>query len=231
MLVFIFLLQPFTYFLGLHIMYRGDMMLFTIILLALSVSIDSLGIGITYGLRKTSISTPAKFILFIISFAFVCISVTLGYFLISILPNNIIKTVSVILLCLMGFLIIYEAMNTTEKKEYKSHQIFLKPLGITIQIIKNPISSDLNNSKIIEKNEAVYLAFALSLDSICVGITSSSFGMYSLLFPILVPLFQFLFLNVGIALGKKIILYNTSIKKWNILSGILLIIIGVLRIF
>lgn len=231
MLVFIFLLQPFTYFLGLHIMYRGDMMLFTIILLALSVSIDSLGIGITYGLRKTSISTPAKFILFIISFAFVCISVTLGYFLISILPNNIIKTVSVILLCLMGFLIIYEAMNTTEKKEYKSHQIFLKPLGITIQIIKNPISSDLNNSKIIEKNESIYLAFALSLDSICVGITSSSFGIYSLLFPILVPLFQFLFLNVGIILGKKIVLYNTSIKKWNILSGILLIIIGILRVF
>ncbi len=206
-------------------------MLFTIILLALSVSIDSLGIGITYGLRKTSISTSAKFILFIVSFAFVCISVTFGYFLISILPNNIIKTVSVLLLCLMGFLIIYEAMNTNEKKEYKSHKIFLKPLGITIQIIKNPISSDLNNSKIIEKNEAIYLAFALSLDSICVGITSSSFGLYSLLFPILVPLFQFLFLNTGIILGKKISLYNISCKKWNILSGILLIIIGVLRIF
>lgn len=212
-------------------MYRGDMMLFTIILLALSVSIDSLGIGIAYGLRKTSISTSAKFILFIVSFAFVCISVTFGYFLISILPNNIIKTVSVLLLCLMGFLIIYEAMNTNEKKEYKSHKIFLKPLGITIQIIKNPISSDLNNSKIIEKNEAIYLAFALSLDSICVGITSSSFGLYSLLFPILVPLFQFLFLNTGIILGKKISLYNISCKKWNILSGILLIIIGVLRIF
>lgn len=212
-------------------MYRGDMMLFTIILLALSVSIDSLGIGITYGLRKTSISTPAKFILFIVSFSFVCISVAFGYFLISILPNNIIKIVSVILLCLMGFLIIYEAMNTNEKKEYKNHKIFLKPLGITIQIIKNPISSDLNNSKIIEKNEAIYLAFALSLDSICVGITSSSFGMYSLLFPILVPLFQFLFLNTGIVLGKKISLYNISCKKWNILSGILLIIIGVLRIF
>ena len=71
----------------------------------------------------------------------------------------------------------------------------------------------------------------ISLDSICVGITSSSFGIYSLLFPILVPLFQFLFLNVGIILGKKIVLYNTSIKKWNILSGILLIIIGILRIF
>ena len=157
-------------------------MLFTIILLALSVSIDALGIGITYGLRKTSISTPAKFILFIVSFAFVCISVSFGYFLASLFPTNIIKIISVILLCLMGFLIIYESMNTNEKKEYKSHKIFLKPLGITIQIIRNPISSDLNNSKIIEKNESIYLAFALSLDSICVGITSSSFGIYSLLF-------------------------------------------------
>ena len=200
-------------------------MLLTIILLALSVSIDSFGIGITYGLRKTSLSTPAKFILFFVSLLFVGISVAFGYFLISILPANIIKIISVILLVFMGFLIIYEAMNTNEKKEYKSHKIFLKSLGITIQIIRNPISSDLNNSKIIEKN----LAFALSLDSICVGITSSSFGMYSLLFPILVPLFQFIFLNAGIILGKKIVLYNTSLKKWNIISGVLLIVIGILR--
>ena len=203
-------------------------MLITIILLALSVSIDSFGIGITYGLRKTSLSTPAKFILFFVSLLFVGIS-TFGYFLISILPTNVIKIISVVLLCLMGILIIYEAMNTNEKKEYKSHKIFLKSLGITIQIIRNPISSDLNNSKVIEKNEALYLALALSLDSICVGITSSSFGIYSLLFPILVPLFQFIFLNVGIILGKRIVLYNTSLKKWNIISGILLIIIGVLR--
>ena len=122
-------------------------MLLTIILLALSVSIDSFGIGITYGLRKTSLSTPAKFILFFVSLLFVGISVAFGYFLISILPANIIKIISVILLVFMGFLIIYEAMNTNEKKEYKSHKIFLKSLGITIQIIRNPISSDLNNSK------------------------------------------------------------------------------------
>ncbi len=204
-------------------------MLLTIILLALSVSIDSFGIGITYGLRKTSLSTPAKFILFFVSLLFVGISVAFGYFLISILPANVIKIISVILLVFMGFLIIYEAMNTNEKKEYKSHKIFLKSLGITIQIIRNPISSDLNNSKIIEKNEALYLAFALSLDSICVGITSSSFGMYSLLFPILVPLFQFIFLNAGIVLGKRLVSYNTSLKKWNILSGVLLIVIGILR--
>ena len=204
-------------------------MLITIILLALSVSIDSLGIGITYGLRKTSLSTSAKFILFFVSLIVVAISVAFGYILISVLQANVIKIISVVLLCLMGILIIYEALNTNEKKEYKTHKIFLKSLGITIQIIRNPISSDLNNSKIIEKNEALYLAFALSLDSICVGITSPTFGIYSLLFPILVPLFQFIFLNAGIILGKRLVLYNTSLKKWNIISGILLIVIGILR--
>ena len=208
------------------------MMLITIILLALSVSIDSLGIGITYGIRKTSISSSGKFILFFVSLLLGVVSVAFGHFLIYILPVNIIKIISVFLLCIMGFLIIYEATNNNEKKEYKTHKIFLKSLGITIQIIRNPISSDLNNSKIIEKNEALYLACALSLDSICVGIISSSFGIASLFFPVLVPLFQFILLNTGIFIGKKIIIYNSSsLKFWNVLSGILLILIALIRIW
>ncbi len=244
-------------------------MIITIIALALSVSIDAFGIGITYGLRKTKLSTSAKFILFFVSFIFASLSVVFGYALIAIFPEKIIKIISVALLIIMGVVIIYEAMkddendgnylkcnkgkslnkgninegNTvknlnskkTNKKELKIepkiHKIFLKPLGITIQIIRNPISSDLDNSKVIEKNEAIYLALALSLDSICVGITSTSFGLASLLFPILVPLFQFIFLNVGINLGKVIVKYNTSFKKWNIISGILLVVIGLLRSF
>ena len=237
-------------------------MIITIIALALSVSVDAFGIGITYGLRKTKLSTSAKFILFFVSLAFVSLSVIFGYFLIAILPEKIIKIISVILLVIMGLIIIYEALRDTEenpcignkkkslnkdniivgnnnisndektnREAQKIYKIFLKPLGITIQIIRNPISSDLNNSKVIEKNEAIYLALALSLDSICVGVTSSSFGLASLLFPILVPLFQFIFLNVGINLGKRIVKYDTSFKKWNIISGVILIVIGLLRIF
>ena len=41
-------------------------MLLTYLVLAISVSIDSLGIGITYGLRNTKITKLAKIILFII---------------------------------------------------------------------------------------------------------------------------------------------------------------------
>ena len=38
--------------------------------LAISSSIDSFGIGITYGIRNTKISNSAKLILFVISFVF-----------------------------------------------------------------------------------------------------------------------------------------------------------------
>lgn len=42
-------------------------MLYNYVMLALCVSIDSLGTGITYGLKNTKISTLAKLILFILS--------------------------------------------------------------------------------------------------------------------------------------------------------------------
>ena len=38
------------------------------LILALSSSIDSLGIGITYGIKNTRISYMAKIVLFVISF-------------------------------------------------------------------------------------------------------------------------------------------------------------------
>ena len=43
-------------------------MLINSIVLAISSSIDSLGIGITYGIKNTKISSKAKIILLVISF-------------------------------------------------------------------------------------------------------------------------------------------------------------------
>ena len=44
-------------------------MLINSIILAVSSSIDSLGIGITYGMKNTKISYLAKIVLFVISFS------------------------------------------------------------------------------------------------------------------------------------------------------------------
>lgn len=57
-------------------------MFFNYVALAISASIDSLGIGITYGLKNTKIVFSAKLVLFIISIIITAFSMLLGNFLI-----------------------------------------------------------------------------------------------------------------------------------------------------
>ena len=175
-------------------------MFLAILILAVSVSIDSFGIGITYGIRNTTINKLSSFALFIISFLFSGFSILVGNVIFSIISEHIVKLISVILLIGMG-------------------------LWIILETIKNPIIL----------NEAIYLAIALSIDSFCVGISSASFGIFGLLYPFLVPVFQLFLLNFGIILGKKItkihFLNYIPLKFWNMISGILLIAIGIIRIF
>ncbi len=217
------------------------------IILAISVSIDSLGIGITYGIRNTKLFLLSKFILFIISVLITSIAILIGKLICFILPNNFTNCIGIFILIFLGLWIIYQSFKNEENNwsqdssktpppaicnKKKSYNFIIKSLGITIQIIRDPISSDLDGSKKIDWKEALYLGIALSLDSIGVGIGGSIVGLNSIIFPILVACFQLIFLSFGNFLGKKI---SSSINLpkniWSIISGALLIIIGICRLF
>ena len=214
-------------------------MLITYFILALSSSVDSLGIGITYGIRNTKISGIAKVILFISSVCITSISLLIGNTITSIFSNSFIAFIASIFLICMGIFVIYQALknnnetiNKFNKKDTKIYNFFIDFLGITIQIIRNPISSDLDGSRKIDWKEAMYLGLALSIDSMCIGICSSIIGYSSFIFPVLVASFQLIFLCIGSFLGQKI-LSASSIPDniWNVLSGVLLICIGISRFF
>lgn len=207
-------------------------------ILALSVSIDSLSIGITYGLKDTKISYIGKVTLFITSFIISIISIWFGDNIKNIFPDIITKMIGTFILIFMGLFIIYQSVCKNNLKnnkiksnsEEKIYSFFIKFLGITIKIIKNPISSDFDNSKKIDGKEALFLGLALSLDAFCVGIGSGIIGINSFIFPFLTSLFQLIFLNTGILFGKKI----NSLSKlpdniWSIISGTLLILIGIIK--
>lgn len=213
-------------------------MLFCYFILAISVSIDSLGIGITYGFRNTKISKIANVILFIMSIIITSLAIIIGNRIAHVFPEYITSLIGALFLICMGLWIIYQALKNKEninpheilKNEPKIYKIFIEFLGITIQIIRDPISSDLDNSKKIDWKEALYLGIALSIDSICIGICSSVIGYTSMLFSIFVASFQLLFLSIGRLLGKKIASSsNIPENIWSVLSGVLLICIGLSR--
>lgn len=212
-------------------------MFITYLVLALSVSIDSFGIGITYGIRNTKIFRTAKVILFAISILVTSLSINLGACLSNVFSETFTKWIGACFLILMGLWIIYQALNTKKEEEKTEttvsstiYQFMIRFLGITVQIIRNPISSDLDHSKGIDWKESIYLGLCLSIDSLCIGICSSMIGYSSILFPILVATFQLIFLSVGRILGNKIFsISNIPENIWSTLSGVLLICIGVSR--
>lgn len=213
-------------------------MLLNTFLLAISSSIDSLGIGITYGIKNTSISYLGKFVLFFVSIIITIISLLFGNIIKNIFSESFSAFLGSILFILMGVFICFQALKKDKtsikrsfNKEQKIYCFFIKFLGITIKIIKDPISSDLDNSNKIDSKEALFLGLALSIDSLCIGIGGSIIGINTYIFPFLIGFFQLFFLGLGNLLGKKIYSFSSlPTNIWSIVSGILLIFLGFLKI-
>lgn len=219
-------------------------MLINSIILAISSSIDSLGIGITYGIKNTKISSKAKIILLVISFLVTLIALYFGNIIKNIFNENITKFLGSSILVIMGIFILFQSLKKENVKNNKKdiiylenetekiYSFFIRFLGITIKIIKNPINSDLDNSKTIDSKEALFLSLALSLDSFCIGIGGSIIGIDYKIFPFLIAIFQLSFLSIGNIFGRKLYkLSNLPDNIWSIMSGIILIFIGFTKFF
>lgn len=213
-------------------------MLLNCLLLAIPISLDCFGIGITYGIKNTYITPIAKIIIFSIFFIVTSIAVRIGTLIIKIFSLEFANITGVILLVLMGGWMIYQSFRpkTKEKKLGPSKpqifKLFIKPFGLTIQIIKNPSNSDLDHSNHIDAKEALYLGLAISIDAFCAGVGCSAIGITSFYFPLFIAIFHILFLTLGSFIGKMLS-SHTKIPDniWSIISGILLITIGISKFF
>lgn len=215
-------------------------MIIQLIVLAVALSIDAFGIGISYGVRKINFKILSLAIISFISILFSSISLWFGNIISSIFSEKITSFISIFILIMLGIFIIKKGLEKNEQKpipksmkdnEHKSIcSLFIKSLGITINIIKTPSLCDLNNSSKIDPKEAFYLGIALSIDCIGTSIAISSFNKYTFLFPIFVVIFQLTFLLSGIILGKKTTLKFLDESKISLISGLILIIIGLLRL-
>ena len=127
--------------------------------------------------------------------------------------------------------IVKNSKNLEMSDTEKIYSFFIKCLGITIKIIKNPSSSDLDKSNIIDSKEALFLGLALSLDSFCIGIGFSMLNTFSIIFPLLTSCSQLFFLSLGNYCGKKLYSFSKLPDNiWSTISGILLIMIGFCKI-
>ena len=150
-------------------------MLINSILLALSSSLDSLGIGITYGIKNMKISKISRLILFTISCFVSFSSILLGNFINNFISNSFANLIGCSVLVFIGVSMIFKSISNSNN-------------------VKNNYY-DFNNSNLIDPRESIALGFALSLDSLGIGISYSLTDSTSFLFPFFIGIFLHFFFN------------------------------------
>ncbi|MBS4959877.1 MAG: sporulation membrane protein YtaF [Clostridiales bacterium] len=209
----------------------------TVLLFSFILSIDALGIGISYGLRKITLPLAAKMIIALMTLVITSTSLVFGKILIEFFPAIICTFLGALLLLLMGIYFIVqsfrpEIQEPQPTKKETVHMLLIRSLGITVKIIHTPITCDQNHSKIIEPVEALFLGAALSLDSFGTGIGISAMGLFSPFIPVFTSIFQLIFLVLGIKSGEKLLFIRyISEQFWTRLSGTILIFIAFCRLF
>ena len=191
-----------------------------ICLTAISLTLDSFGVGVAYGLKKIKIGPGAKCAMCLISFLLALLSISVGQFLNTFLPTTIGQYISIQLL-----------PQKSREVNQKVFNLFFEKLGLSITIIKYPQCGDFDHSNTIDIKEALYIGLALSLDALGAGIGLGISGQSGIFYALLVGIFQYFFITLGIWGGKKLHL-STKMNETvlAVLPGIILIGLAVYRL-
>lgn len=203
------------------------------LILVLSVSIDSFLASISYGTSKIKIPLKSILILDIISSTMLGLSLLIGGLLQNYISLNIAKIISFIILFCLGLYRLFEGMlKTYINKNYKNFsplKFKLFDFQFVLQVYADETKADFDNSKTLSSREAMYLAFALSLDSLAVGFGSSLISINYMQVFIFSLFIGFMLILLGSYIGKKFIENLNLNLSW--LSGLLLILLAFLRVF
>lgn len=178
-----------------------------LVLMAFSLSLDALGVSLSYGLRRVRIPLGSLLTISLVSAAYFGVACLFGSAMFALLPASTARFIGILLLALLCLWMSAQTLLSPRKVQEKPQtlaRLSLQSLGITVTIIRNPMLADMDSSNSIDCREAVFLASALSMDSVGIGVSYAMMGSFSLLAPLLVGLFQLTFTCLGNNLGMML---------------------------
>jgi len=207
----------------------------SLVLLAFAVSLDSFSVGLTYGLRKMHMPLKSISIIACCSAVSLLLAMFVGTILTTFLSPVYAESIGGAILILLGVWVLYQFFksNASEDPTLIGEKILfnleIKSLGVVINILRKPTEADFDKSGSITGLEAFFLGIALSLDAFGAGIGAALLGYSPWMMAISVAMMSSLFVITGIKLGR--IFSGVSwMNKFSFLPGVLLIIIGIIKI-
>ena len=215
------------------------MELLSYIFFALALNLDSFGAGVAYGSRQIKVPVLSLCIISLISVTAISISMLGGQFLLSALPVSLARKFGGILLILIGLWVLYQTRRSGRRETEKAAldensdgrmiKIHIRPLGLVIQVLKEPVRADLDSSGVISPGEAFILGVALAMDAFAAGFAVSMLGFSIGLTATVVGLGHFFLTYLGIQAGRSITNFRAG-RYLTALPGCILITLGLFKI-
>lgn len=208
------------------------MHLFSVILLAITVSFDSLAIGISYGISQIIIPSLSKILLSMVSGLIILVAMVIGKFSLGWISLSHTQTIGGIILIGIG---VYNIWRVSQPQHEDMTITGNNPSEEQIlhrfrMILKEPLIADYDDSNTLSIQEGFLLGIALSLDALACGVAAAVMRFSPLSTAVSVMIANYVFISLGLKYGKKW-------HKWLITSnvkfypGLIIILIGVIKIF
>ncbi|MDD3653389.1 MAG: sporulation membrane protein YtaF [Desulfotomaculaceae bacterium] len=224
------------------------MELLLISLLIFSISLDSFGIGIVYGLRNIKLPLFSNLLIALMTGLCTLLAMKTGIYFIGLLPPSWSNYISPAVLIAVGIWTMTQswakpgnntstgmrnrAINKPPNNGNKTPKTYLtlriKSLGLLVQILREPSSIDWDYSGTIDLREACLLGAALSLNNLAGGVAGGMAGLKPELTAIFTTLISILFFLGGNWLGRNYLSRWTG-EKAAYIAGSMLIIIGIIE--
>jgi len=202
------------------------------ILLALAVSLDGLGVGLSYGLRKIKLPWFSLVLVALVSGAASFLSMAAGRLAAGILNPELAGHLGGVILLTLGLAIIFEAYLKQDQPGAQPRTLLrfrLLRFGLVVQILKEPSRADCDLSGAISSQEAMTLGFALALDALGIGFGAAAAGFSLILAPLCIGCGQLAMVSAGLFLGRRWQLESLG-QRGAAIPGLILIALGLWRL-
>lgn len=207
-------------------------MVLNTLFIVVAVCLDSLAIGIAYGIREIKIPKLSLLMIDFVCTIFLFISMFLGGVVKKILPGNIPSIISFLILFSLGLYFILESLMNVlierQKKSDKKLEIKFSNVKIVIDVIVDCTKADMNNSGDIDIKEAIYLGTALSLDALGIGFGAAMGNINYIQVLIFSFIFNIFAIVLGLYVGGKIVSKTEIDFSW--ISGAILIFLALCKL-
>ncbi|MFJ7726611.1 sporulation membrane protein YtaF [Neobacillus sp. NPDC097160] len=201
-----------------------------ILAFAVSSSVDNLGVGISYGIRKIRIGLRANLLIGVICFLMSMAGITFGMWLSKILPGIFPVIIGAFFLIIIGVRIILLGAPRKKRTVAVSNEGDSVNSPSIKGVLRNPEAADVDHSGEIGLGEAIMLGVALSANALTNGLGAGLLGFSPLGISLTAAIGSIISVWAGVRLGHK--LANIRIGSFTlgefgtIISGIIIIIIA-----